>query len=88
MIPSETAGTSAWKETKQEVPLLLRRIRKLGERVRRLRSQRRSPRNVGSLLMLAAQRDTCYNKSFRGPDPFLLQMTFAKINPLSLLLAL
>lgn len=36
-----------------------------------------------SLLMLA-QRDTCYNKSLRGPDPFLLQITFAKINPLTL----
>lgn len=31
-----------------------------------------------SLLMLAAQRDTCYNKSLRGPDPFQLQITFAK----------
>lgn len=31
--------------------------------------------------MLAAQRDTCYNKSFRGPEPFLLRITFAKNQP-------
>lgn len=36
------------------------------------------------LLMLAAQRDTCYNKSLCGPDPFLLPIRFAKINPLTL----